>query len=67
MFLLSTSSLGGYGLHRIFDFAKKGGFEGIDLSVDFGAFDTFDATYIDGLIQGSDMPVVSITAPERKL
>ncbi len=67
MFLLSTSSLGGYGLHRIFDFAKKGGFEGIDLSVDFGAFDTFDATYIDGLIQESGIPVISITAPERKL
>ena len=37
------------------------------LSVDFNAYDTYDATYIDGLIQSSGLPVISITAPERKL
>lgn len=67
MFLLSTSSLSGYGLHRIFQLAKQGEFEGIDLSVDFNAFDTYDATYIDSLIQETSLPVISITAPERKL
>lgn len=67
MFLLSTSSLSGYWLHRIFGLAKQGWFEWIDLSVDFNAYDTYDATYIDGLIQSSGLPVISITAPERKL
>jgi sugar phosphate isomerase/epimerase len=67
MFLLSTSSLSGYGLHRIFQLAKQGEFEGIDLSVDFNAFDTYDATYIDSLIRETSLPVMSITAPERKL
>ncbi len=67
MFLLSTSSLNGYGLHRIFLLAKQGGFEGIDLSVDFNQFDTFDANYIDSLIQSTEISIQSITAPERKL
>lgn len=67
MFLLSTSSLNGYGLHHIFVLAKRGQYDGIDLSVDFDSFDTFDASYIDSLIQSVDLPVVSITAPARKL
>ncbi len=67
MFLLSTSSLAGYGLHRIFSFAKIGGFDGIDISVDFDQYDSYDASYIDSLITSSDLPVVSITAPARRL
>ncbi len=67
MFLISTSSLNGYGLHRIFLLAKQGGYDGIDLSVDFNQFDTYDAIYIDGLIQSIGITIESITAPERKL
>ncbi len=67
MFLLSTSSLAGYGLHRIFALVKQGGYDGVDLSVDFDAYDTYDASYIDILIQSTDLRVVSITAPARKL
>ena len=67
MFLLSTSSLSGYGLHRIFLLTKKWEYDGIDLSVDFNQFDTYDASYIDSLIQTTDISVISITAPERKL
>ncbi len=67
MFLLSTSSLAGYGLHRIFALAKQGGYDGIDLTVDFDAYDTYDANYIKTLIQSTDLQVVSITAPARRL
>lgn len=67
MFLLSTSSLEGYGLHRIFKYAKHGWFQGIDLVVDFNQFDTFDANYISALAKENTLPVISITAPERKL
>lgn len=67
MFLLSTSSLAGYGLHHIFSLAKLGGYDGIDLSVDFDAYDTYDAIYIDTLIEATGLQVVSITAPARKL
>ncbi len=67
MYLLSTSSLAGYGLHRIFSLAKQSGFDGIDISVDFDLYDSYDASYIDSLITSTDLPVVSITAPARKL
>jgi sugar phosphate isomerase/epimerase len=67
MFLLSTSSLSGYWLHKIFLLAKQANYDGIDLSVDFDAFDTCDASYINNLIEAIDIPVLSITAPERRL
>ncbi len=67
MLLLSTSSLAGYGLHRIFDFAKKSNYDWVDLCIDFDMYDTCDADYIDSLRKTVDIPVLSITAPERKL
>ncbi len=67
MLLLSTQSLSGYGLHKIFSLAKEAGYDALDLSVDFDAFDTINASYIDSLIQSSGVNVISLTAPERKL
>lgn len=67
MYLLSTSSLAGYWLHRIFSLAKQAEFDGIDMSIDFDTYDSYDAAYIDSLITSTDLPVVSITAPERRL
>ncbi len=67
MFLLSTSSLAWYGLHRIFTLAKHGWFQGIDLSIDFEQFDTFDGNYISELVKEHGLQIISITAPERKL
>lgn len=37
------------------------------MSVDFEAYDSYDAAYIDSLITSTDLPVVSITAPVRRL
>lgn len=67
MLLLSTSSLSGYGLHKIFLLAKQAGYDGIDLSIDFDEYDSCDAAYIDTLVQLSGVAVESITAPERKV
>ena len=67
MLLLSTASLTGYGLHKVFLLAKEAGYDGLDLSIDFDQFDTIDATYIDGLIQETGVNVHSLTAPERRL
>ena len=67
MLLLSTSSLAGYGLHKIFTLAKRANYDGIDLSVDFDMYDTCDAHYIHTLIQLVDISVISISAPERRL
>ena len=65
MLLLSTSSLQGYGLHRIFDFVKKAWFDGIDLELNKFNYDLWDADYVKSLSDSFQMPVLSITAPWR--
>jgi len=67
LLLLSTSSLTGYGLHKIFLLAKQAAYDGIDLSVDFDMYDTCDAGYIDSIMRDTHMPIVSLSAPERRL
>ncbi len=67
MILLSTSSLQWYWLHRIFWFAKKANFDGIDLSLTKTNYDLWDEDYIKELSRGYNMPVLSITAPMRGL
>ncbi len=49
MILLSTSSLKGYGLHKIFQLVQKSQYNGIDLVIDKANFDTLDAEYIKKL------------------
>lgn len=65
MLLLCTDSLKGYGLNRIFEFAQKAGYDGIDLSLDFGLFDTTNADYIKELIDKYKMPVHAISTPKQ--
>jgi len=67
MLLLSTSSLSGYGLHKIFLLAKEASYEGIDLFVDFALYDTYNSSYLLSLIEMTGMPIRSITAPEKRL
>ena len=64
MIVLSTDSLTGYGLNRIFEFAKKAGYDGIDLSVNFRKFDTFNSNYIKKLSEEYELPVHAISAPK---
>lgn len=63
MIVLSTDSLRGYGLNRIFELAKAAEYDGIDLAVDFGQFDTYNATYIKKLVQDYKFPVHAVSAP----
>jgi sugar phosphate isomerase/epimerase len=65
--LLSTRSLTGYGLDKIFYLAKEAGCSGIDLSINFDEYDTIDPVYLKLLTERHDVPVVSITAPNRKV
>lgn len=67
MLLLSTSSLTGYGLHRIFQFAKKANYTGIDLALGMMNFDLWDEDYIASLVKEFDLPVLSITAPQKDM
>lgn len=67
MLLLSTSSLKGYGMHKIFTFVKKSKYDGIDLVIDDKNYDTYDEVYLKGLSDAFNIPVLSITAPDRWL
>jgi len=65
MLLLSTSSLRGHGIHKIFTIVKKAEYDGIDLMIDDNQFDTLDEKYLKALSDAFKIPVVSITAPEK--
>jgi len=57
MLLLSTESLRGYGLNRIFKFAKDANYEGIELALDLRRFDTQNSEYIKELSDQHKLPV----------
>lgn len=65
MLTLCTDSLRGYGLNRIFKFAKDAGYDGIDLAVNYGLFDTFNAAYVKELVAQYGIPVHAISAPDQ--
>ena len=62
MLVLSTESLHGYGLNRIFNFVKQAGYGGIDLAIDFKNFDTQNTEYVKLLSDQYQIPVVAISA-----
>lgn len=65
MILLCTESLAGYGLNRIFDLAKKAGYDGIDLSVNFNEYDTCNTGYLKELIKKYGIPIQAVSAPKQ--
>lgn len=67
MFLLSTSSLRGYGLHKIFSLARDAHYDGICLDLNPLDFDTENTEYISALSREFGIPVVDITAYERRI
>lgn len=67
MLLLSTSSLTGYGLHRIFHFAKEAGYTGLDIALGMLNFDLWDEEYIETLCQDFSLPILSLTAPGKDM
>lgn len=67
MLLLSTASLRGYGLHKIFQIAKDALYDGINLDLNPLDFDTENAEYVRSLSEEFGVPVVSITSYERRM
>ena len=63
MLSLSTDSLKGYGLNRIFNFAKQAKYDGIDVQIDPKNFDTQNTDYIKLLSDQYQMPIVAIQTP----
>jgi sugar phosphate isomerase/epimerase len=67
MFYISTSSLSGYWLHKIFLLTKASWYDGVDLVIDFDNFDTIDFAYLQSLSTETGVTIRAITAPERKV
>lgn len=63
MITLSTDSLKGYGLNRIFKFIKDAGYDGVDLFIDPKDYDTHDTAYVKSLAEEYSLPVVSLQTP----
>ncbi len=63
MFVLSTDSLKGYGLNRIFQFAKEAGYDGLDLAINPQDYDTQNPEYVKSLCDQYQIPVVAIQTP----
>ncbi len=63
MITLNTESLRKYGLNRIFEFAQKAGYDGIEVDVDKSNFDTQNAEYIKKLSAKYKLPIVALHTP----
>ena len=63
MFAISTETLKGYGLNRIFQIVKAAGFDGVDLCIDPKNFDTQNVDYIKSLVDQTGVPVLAIQTP----
>ncbi|MBU0668316.1 hypothetical protein KJ951_00550 [Patescibacteria group bacterium] len=63
MLALSTDSLKGYGLNRIFQIIKDAGYDGVDLAMDPKNFDTLNADYVKKLSDQVGIPVLTIQTP----
>lgn len=65
MLVLCTESLRGYGLNRVFELAKKAGYDGLDLNVNFGQFDSYNVEYLKQLVQQYEIPIHAVSAPNQ--
>lgn len=63
MLTLSTDSLKGYGLNRIFQFAKEAGYDGIDLQIDQTDYDSQNLEYVKKLKEEYGVPIQAVKAP----
>ncbi len=60
MLLLSTDTLHGYGMNRIFGFAKDAGFDGIELALEAKNYDSQNAEYLNELSKEYDLPIRAV-------
>jgi sugar phosphate isomerase/epimerase len=63
MLALSTDTLKGYGLNRIFGIVKAAKYDSVDLAIDPKNYDTQNAEYVKSLIDQSGVPVSAIQTP----
>lgn len=63
MLTLHTQSLQKYGLSRIFEFAQKAGYDGLEVGVDPENYDTQNAQYLAELSTRYQLPILALHAP----
>lgn len=61
MLVLCTDTLKGYGLNRIFEFAKEAGYDGIDLQMDSHNYDTLNKEYVKRISDETGVPVKCVS------
>jgi sugar phosphate isomerase/epimerase len=61
-FLLSTGSLWSYSLERVFGFAAKAGFDGLELLVDM-RWETRQTVYLHNLMERHQLPILAVHSP----
>lgn len=64
MLALSTDTLKGYGLNRVFQFAKEAGYDGMDIHIDEKNYDTQNAKYIKKLSAEYGLPILAVQLPD---
>lgn len=67
MLIASTSCFRWYWLHKTFKLVSQSGYKGVNLDIFSWEFDTENANYIKELSTEFWVPVISITAHERKM
>jgi len=60
MLALSSDSLKGYGLNRIFQFAKEAGYDGLDIKMRADNYDSQNGEYIKKLVNEYKLPVLAV-------
>ncbi|MFZ0544989.1 MAG: sugar phosphate isomerase/epimerase, partial [Candidatus Promineifilaceae bacterium] len=61
-FILSTGSLWSYSLERVFGFAAKAGFDGLELMVDL-RWETRQSLYLKKLMDQHQVPILAVHSP----
>ena len=67
MFLVSTSCFRGYGLHKTLSLIAASAYDGADLVLSSGDFDTENTEYLAELVKITKCPIHSITTYERRM
>ena len=62
MLTLSTDSLKGYGINRIFQLVKEAGLDGLDIVIDPKNYDTLNPSYLKKLSEKYNLPIVALQA-----
>ncbi|MCF7812010.1 sugar phosphate isomerase/epimerase [Candidatus Gracilibacteria bacterium] len=65
MLLLHSQSFPHYGLERFFEFARKAGFDGVEIGVNEN-FDTQNAAYLKKLEKRYEMPIKAFSLPHKQ-